>query len=145
MQFSQELNRASYTIRSYAAGRIHISAPFSRTLAQPEVPVEEVLTESFIMTPSHLIRNWPPQTVAEICAEHLETAARLEPEVLIIGTGATLEFPDVTLTYGLMEQGIGVEVMDTAAACRTYNVLMHEGRRVALALCLKGSEPFILA
>jgi len=136
MQFSQELNRASYTIRSYSVDKISILAPVDRTLEAPEFPAEEVLTESFIMTPSRLIRNWPPQSVAEICAEHLETVAGLDPEVLIIGTGITLEFPDSQLTYALMDQGIGVEVMDTAAACRTYNVLMHEGRRVALALVI---------
>ena len=136
MQFSQELNRASYSIRSYSAGEISISAPFDQTLEQPEFPAEEVLTESFIMTPGQLIRNWPPQSVAEICANHLITVAELGPEVLIIGTGVTLEFPDVKLTYDLMDKGIGVEVMDTAAACRTYNVLMHEGRRVALALVI---------
>ena len=134
MQFSQELNRASYSIRSYTASEISISAPFDRTLAEPGIPAEEVLTESFIMTPTQLIRNWPPQSVAEICADHLETVADLSPEVLIIGTGVTLEFPDMALTYNLMEKGIGVEVMNTAAACRTYNVLMHEGREVALAL-----------
>ena len=134
MQFSQELNRASYSIRSYTANEISISAPFDRTLEEPGISAEEVLTESFIMTPTQLIRNWPPQSVAEICADHLETVADLSPEVLIIGTGVTLEFPDVALTYNLMEKGIGVEVMNTAAACRTYNVLMHEGREVALAL-----------
>jgi uncharacterized protein len=77
--------------------------------------------------------------VADISAEHLETAAGLDPEVLLIGTGISLEFPDMELTYQLMERGIGVEVMDTAAACRTYNVLMHEGRRVALALLVQES------
>jgi uncharacterized protein len=86
------------------------------------------------MTPSQLIRNWPPQSVDKICADHLEVITELKPEVLLIGTGDTLTFPDVKLTYQLMEQGIGVEVMDTAAACRTYNVLMHESRRVAIAL-----------
>ena len=136
MQFNQELNLASYTIRSYSSGKIKISAPFSRSLEQPEIPAEEVLTESFIMTPTQLIRNWPPQSVGEICAEHLEIAAGLNPEVLLIGTGVSLVFPDMTLTYQLMERGIGVEVMDTAAACRTYNVLMHEGRRVALAMVI---------
>jgi len=136
MQFSQEFNRASYTIRSYSGDKISISAPFDRTLEPPEIPAEEVLTESFIMTPSRLIRNWPPQSVTEICAEHLETVAGLKPEVFILGTGLNLEFPDTQLTYALMDQGIGVEVMDTAAACRTYNVLMHEGRNVALALVI---------
>ena len=134
MQFSQELSYASYTIRSYSEGEISIMTPFDQSSAEAERPTEEVLTNSFIMTPQRLIRNWPPQSAGEICAEHLETAADLEPEVLLIGTGVTLEFPDITLTYQLMERGIGVEVMDTAAACRTYNVLMHEGRKVALAL-----------
>lgn len=136
MQFNQELNYTTYTIRSYSAGKISISAPFEQTSHQPKQRAEEVLTESFIMTPSRLIRNWPPQTAAEICAEHLHIVAELEPEVLLIGTGATLVFPDVNITLPLMEKGIGVEVMDTAAACRTYNVLMHEGRKVALALVM---------
>jgi uncharacterized protein len=138
MQFNQELNRASYTIRSYSAGKISISAPLEKmpeqTSEQPNTPTLEELTTSFIMTPSQLIRNWPPQSVDEICADHLEVITELKPEVLLIGTGDTLTFPDVKLTYQLMEQGIGVEVMDTAAACRTYNVLMHESRRVVLAL-----------
>lgn len=136
MQFSQELSYASYTIRSYSEGEINIVSPFDQSATEPETPTEEVLTESFIMTPQRLIRNWPPQSVAEICAEHLQTVEHLSPEVLIIGSGVSLEFPDFGLTTDLMEKGIGVEVMDTAAACRTYNVLMHEGRKVALALVM---------
>ncbi|MGD8570221.1 MAG: MTH938/NDUFAF3 family protein [Gammaproteobacteria bacterium] len=136
MQFSQELSYASYTIRAYSEGEISIVSPFDQSATERETPMEEVLTESFIMTPQRLIRNWPPQSVGEICAEHLQTVEHLSPEVLIIGSGVTLEFPDFGLTTELMEKGIGVEVMDTAAACRTYNVLMHEGRKVALALVI---------
>ncbi|MGD8558902.1 MAG: Mth938-like domain-containing protein [Gammaproteobacteria bacterium] len=139
MQFSQELDYSSYTIRSVSKGEVSIVTPFDQSSNEPVAPAEEILTESFIMTPRRLIRNWPPQSVADISAEHLETAAGLDPEVLLIGTGISLEFPDMELTYQLMERGIGVEVMDTAAACRTYNVLMHEGRRVALALLVQES------
>ena len=134
MQFNQELNRGSYTIRSYSAGKISISVPLEVIQGDSNAPAIEELTASFIMTPKQLIRNWPPQNAEKINADHLEIIVELKPEVVLIGTGDTLIFPDTKLTYQLMEQGIGVEVMDTAAACRTYNVLMHESRRVALAL-----------
>ena len=134
MQFNQELNRGSYTIRSYSAGKISITVPVEQIQDETDSAAIEELTQSFIMTPSQLIRNWPPQSVDKISADHLEIIADLKPEVLLIGTGDTLTFPDMKLTHPLMEQGIGVEVMDTAAACRTYNVLMHEMRKVALAL-----------
>ena len=134
MQFNQELNRGSYTIRSYSAGKISISAPLNRIQEDANTPAIEELTASFIMTPNQLIRNWPPRSAEKINAGHLEIIAELKPEVVLIGTGDKLVFPEPTLTYQLMEQGIGVEVMDTAAACRTYNVLMNELRRVVLAL-----------
>ena len=134
MQFNQELSSASYTIRSYSAGKISVIVPLDPRQETQERPAIEELTSSFIMTPETLIRNWAPDSVDEINAGHLEVIAELQPEVLLIGTGETLVFPDTQLTIQLMEKGIGVEVMDTAAACRTYNVLMHELRRVALAL-----------
>ena len=136
MQFNQELNRASYTIRSYSAGKISVLVPAERLQDKPNAPAIEELTESFIMTPEKLIRNWPPDRVEEINAGHMNMIADLQPEVVLIGTGETLIFPDTKLTIQLMEQGIGVEVMDTAAACRTYNVLMHEMRKVALAMVI---------
>ena len=134
MQFNQELNRGSYTIRSYSAGKISISVPPDMVQKDSNTPVIEELTASFIMTPKQLIRNWSPQSAEKINAEHLQIIAELKPEVVLIGTGDKLIFPEAKLTYQLMEQGIGVEVMDTAAACRTYNVLMHEMRKVVLAL-----------
>ena len=134
MQFSQELNRASYTIRSYSAGKISITVPATQLAESQDQPAIEELTASFIMTPERLIRNWPPGSADQINADHLDAIAELQPEVILIGTGDTLVFPDTQLTIKLMEQGIGVEVMDTPAACRTYNVLMNEMRKVALAL-----------
>ena len=66
--------------------------------------------------------------------EHFERVVDLEPELVIFGAGARLRFPPPQYTQGLLKRGIGVEVMDTAAACRTYNVLLGEGRRVGLAV-----------
>ena len=57
-----------------------------------------------------------------------------EKEIILVGTGDTLRFPPAAWTAGYLACGIGVEIMDTAAACRTYNVLMAEGRRVAAGL-----------
>jgi uncharacterized protein len=60
----------------------------------------------------------------------------LEPEIVLLGTGDRQRFPHPRLTQALLAHGVGVEVMDTAAACRTYNIIMMEGRRVAAALLL---------
>ena len=146
MQFSQEKNLTSYTIRSYSAGKINIAAPptsrsdshsvATHSDAAIDGPQEVVLTESFIMTPDQLIRNWPPRNVTELNAEHLVSVTDLDPEVILLGTGDTLTFPAQSLTFNIMAGGIGVEIMDTAAACRTYNVLMNEGRHVAVAVMI---------
>ena len=60
--------------------------------------------------------------------------AALPVEILLLGTGPSLSFPHPRLTQPLRDAGIGLEVMDTAAACRTYNILLGEDRRVAAAL-----------
>jgi uncharacterized protein len=72
--------------------------------------------------------------VAELAAEHLERAIALEPEVILLGTGARQHFPAPALLRAMLARGIGLEVMDTAAACRTFNVLASEYRRVVAVL-----------
>jgi uncharacterized protein len=74
--------------------------------------------------------------VDELQHDHFDSVLVLEPEVVILGTGASLTFPDMALMSRFMEQGIGFEVMDTTAACRTYNILVNEGRRVVAAVLL---------
>lgn len=82
------------------------------------------------------VRAWPPASTEELSAAHFEMALTLRPELVIFGSGARLRFVSPALTRCLIESGIGVETMDTAAACRTYNVLAGEGRRVLAALLL---------
>ena len=91
---------------------------------------------SLIVLPDRLIHDWPPQSFAELRVEHFEALAALRPEVVVLGTGARLQFPTAALTRPLIEARIGLEVMDTAAACRTYNILVSEGRKVAGALLM---------
>lgn len=93
-------------------------------------------TASVIVTPERLISDWPPARFADLAPEHFETIAALAPEIVILGTGKQLRFPPAKITRSLIQANIGLEVMDTGAACRTYNILMAEGRRVAAALLM---------
>ena len=68
--------------------------------------------------------------------EHFEVLARLQVEVVIFGSGERIRFPRPAWLASLAQHRIGIETMDTAAACRTYNVLAQEGREVAVALLL---------
>ncbi len=82
------------------------------------------------------VQPWPPAAPGELTAEHFEQLLALKPELVIYGSGARLVFPPPALTRVLFERRIGLETMDTAAACRTYNVLASEGRSVVAALIL---------
>ncbi len=123
MSLTLDDNQAKYQIRAYKPGFIQIN--------------ETTFTHSLIISPTQLITDWAPQSLAELCAKHLVITGNLKPTVLLIGTGATLTFPSLE-TYGdLLNQGIGVEIMDTSAACRTYNALSSEERNVVAALIIK--------
>lgn len=91
---------------------------------------------SLIVLPDRIIENWDPSVLEDVTAEHFDFVLSLQPEMVLFGTGATLRFPHPRLTRSLIEARIGVEVMDTAAACRTYNILTAEGRRVAAVLLI---------
>ncbi len=82
------------------------------------------------------VQPWPAAALEDLVAAHFEAIAAQQPEVVIFGSGARLRFAPPALMRSLIERGIGVETMDTAAACRTYNVLASEGRRVLAALLL---------
>jgi uncharacterized protein len=83
------------------------------------------------------VQAWQADSLAGLTAAHFERIVPLAPEVVIFGSGARLRFIKPALMASLINRGIGVETMDTAAACRTYNVLASEGRRVLAALLLE--------
>ncbi len=128
MKFNLELNQGNYSIHSYATGQICVSAPPSGA--------RQTLTQSCIILPDRILRDWPPRSFADLTAEHFALLLELRPEIVVLGSGARLRFPAPALTAKLLEEGIGVEVMDTGAACRTYNILMTESRHVAAALLM---------
>ena len=122
MRFSQDIDTSQHFVRGYGPGWIKIN--------------EQEIRRSLIVTPERLIVDWPPQAFADLEGAHFEAIAQLEPEIVVLGTGDRQRFPHPRLTQSLLARGVGVEVMDTAAACRTYNIVMLEGRQVAAALLL---------
>ena len=93
-------------------------------------------TASLVVAPERLVTDWPATSLEAITADHLAAIVELGPEVVLLGTGREFRFPEPALLAPLYKAGIGVEVMDTPAACRTYNILLGEGRNVVAALIL---------
>ncbi len=131
MKISLEQSGGIYTLHSYRDETIIIRPPN----AAPNDDEKLIrLKGSCLLSPGQLNDEWPPQQLTELCAEHLQDIKELEPEVLLIGSGKNMRFPSTEQLAALARLGIGHEVMDTAAACRTYNVLVGEGRKVVAAL-----------
>lgn len=84
--------------------------------------------------PETILDHWTAGGFDSLSAADFAALAGLGLEIVLLGTGARIRFPRPELLHPLIEAGIGVEVMDTPAACRTYNILMGEGRKVAAAL-----------
>ncbi len=131
MKISLEQSAGIYTLHSYRDETIIIRPP--NAAPQDEEALLHI-TGSCIISAAGLIDDWPPQRLTELCVEHLQVIKELEPEVLLIGSGSRMRFPSSEQLGALVRLGIGHEVMDTAAACRTYNVLVGEGRKVVAAL-----------
>lgn len=91
-------------------------------------------TESVVVPWRGDVVAWNVESFESLAAEHFARIAALKPELVIFGSGARLRFPAPALLRPLIDAGIGVETMDTAAACRTYNVILAEGRSVVAAL-----------
>ncbi len=91
---------------------------------------------SVVVLPERLVTDWGATSFDALTAEHLAALLALEPEILLLGTGDKLRFPRAEILAPLVRARVGYEVMDVQAACRTYNILMAEERRVAAALLL---------
>jgi uncharacterized protein len=88
------------------------------------------LTSSFILAPDRLIDTWSVSDPHALANDDLAPLLELDPEVILLGTGATQVFPPPAVMAACLSRGIGIEVMSNAAAARTFNVLASEGRRV---------------
>ena len=122
MRFSLDNDASHYSITSYGPDWVRVG--------------QQAFRRSLIVTPERLVSDWLPQTFGDLVEAHFEAITDLEPEIVLLGTGSRQRFPRPSLLRSLLARGVGVEIMDTAAACRTYNIIMLEGRRVAAALLL---------
>lgn len=98
---------------------------------------DQLVHDNIALTADHLIRDWRTSVVGELTADDLAPLIDSSPELILLGTGQRAVFPPRELVFSLARQGIGLEVMDTAAACRTFNILIAEGRRVAAVLIVR--------
>ena len=119
MKLHAEKGSGNY-IQSLAAGSVHING----TRYQGNL----------IVAPERIVTGWAPRPIAELTLEDFAAALDLGPELILFGTVDTHRFPSNPLPTAIMTRGVGFETMTTAAACRTYNVLAAEDRRVVAAL-----------
>lgn len=91
---------------------------------------------NIIVLPNRLITEWTPADFDSLSIADFELLAGLDAEIILLGTGNKLRFPHPELMQPLVQAQKGLEVMDLQAACRTYNILAGEGRKVAVGLLL---------
>jgi len=125
MKFTQQRPDGANLIRRYGADHILVG--------------DREIRDSTIVTPTALI-PWAPRSVEELGAEHLGALFDLSPELVVLATGATQKFPRAALRAEFATRKIGLEVMEIGAACRTYNVLVGEERKVVAAILLPSPE-----
>ncbi|MFV2061513.1 MAG: Mth938-like domain-containing protein [Gammaproteobacteria bacterium] len=131
MAFTRE-NNVGNAIHSYTIGEIQI---IQNTVSDGVIEAKlNPVTSNLIISPSALIMNWIVGDLDEISDNSIQQIVELQPEIVILGVGAKMKLPSVKINLLFQNYNIGLEIMDTAAACRTYNFLLTEGRNVAAAL-----------
>jgi uncharacterized protein len=120
MKFAQIEDDGTLLIEAYAEDRVRVNG--------------RDYTGGVAVSARRVLPQWGPADVDALSAQDFEALLEIDPQVVILGTGARQRFPSPAVLAALMERGIGIEVMDTGAACRTYNILASEGRRVVAAL-----------
>ena len=120
MKFAQDTQSEGYVITAYDSDSISING--------------KVFSNSIILTATQLDENWDITAIESLHHSHVEQLLSFEPELIIIGTGSRLVFPHAGVYSAIINLGIGIDFMDTAAACRTYNILMSESRNVVAGL-----------
>lgn len=119
MQLTRDTTAANI-IRAWEPGRIRVA--------------ERWIAGHVIVLPDRIVENWRVEMPASLLVEDLSDAIAQAPEIVLLGTGTELTWPDADLIGALAARGIGLEIMSTPAACRTFSVLVQEQRRVAAAL-----------
>lgn len=120
MKFHLDAPGGLNMIRGYGPGQLRVGG--------------QVHASSLILTATTIVAPWRPRSAEDITIDDFTPLLGLGVEVVLLGTGPRQYFPEPQVLRALYERQIGIEVMDTSAACRTFNVLLAEGRPVAAAL-----------
>ncbi len=123
MQLCLDNQTAKYQVKGYKPGAIQVN--------------DDWLFTSIVISASELIHPWSPNSITEINHSHIDSLISMSPEIILFGSGSKMEFIDPKLLISIQQQGIGVECMDTKAACRTFNILLSENRHALAALLIK--------
>jgi uncharacterized protein len=123
VKFTLESPSQANLIRSYSDSEVRIG--------------EQRVRRSCLVTAERLITDWPPATFDELAPAHLEAIFALAPELVLLGTGPTQRFAPPEVRGEFARRRVGLEAMQLGAACRTFNVLVQEERRVLAALFLR--------
>jgi uncharacterized protein len=123
VKFTLEAGGPAHLIRGYSDSEVRIG--------------DRSVRGSCIVTADTLITEWEPASFAELQVSHLEPILALAPELIVLATGPGQRFPPAEIRALLGARGIGLEAMALGPACRTFNVLVQEERRVAAALFLR--------
>ena len=127
MQLNLHRNHHQYAVKGYDQRGICIN--------------DNYFQHSLIVAADQLYTDWPVTGLEQLSLELLQPVIDSKPEILLIGTGAQQQLPDVNLLQALLQHGIVAEFMHTAAACRTFNVLLDEQRDVMAALIWQADNP----
>ncbi|MDH5546823.1 MAG: MTH938/NDUFAF3 family protein [Gammaproteobacteria bacterium] len=139
MQIDESFIPNANIIRSYQNRELVVALPGGKPVTRAngqQVHIRDTRTfkTSIVVTPQTIVSDLLPDSILTLAAEHIDALCQHRPELVVVGTGAQIFFPEQSLTKQLWESGIGVEFMDTAAACRTYNFLISDQRNVIAAL-----------
>ena len=109
-----------------------------RADASSAVVVDKTVTKSFAVSADAIVEDFPYTTSNQLDEAAVETISKLKPEVVLLGTGDRIVFPPQKILAAFLKRGIGLETMDSAAAARTFNVLIEEGRKAVGVFLLNG-------
>ncbi len=106
-----------------------------RSVANGQILIgDQIWSHPIALNPAGVLDDWAAPPIENLSPDSLSTILELGPELVIIGTGSRQRLPDRDLMFAMARAGVGLEVMDTPAAARTFNVLLSEGRSVAAVL-----------
>lgn len=120
MPLAEDIIRGRNSIQAYERGQVTVN--------------ERIYTDSFVLSATQIFTPWPVASISDLEPSHFDCVLELKPDVVLLGTGDKQVFPALEILGHFAEFNLGVEIMDTGALCRTFNILIAEDRQVVAAI-----------